>query len=106
MAYTDLATQNITTISGLFVYVSQNVPVFIPMLLLTAFAIVFFGSLFAQRRLTGQSNIWASFSVAGYFIAIISVIMSLIPDLVNSYVVLICVAIAIIGTAFLLTQDN
>ena len=104
MAYLSITTENITTISGLFVYVSQAVPAFIPIMLLSLFAIVFFASYYSQQRIRGYANVWASMSVAGYLVAVISVIMSLIPNLINPFVVMICVIIAIIGTAMLLTQ--
>jgi hypothetical protein len=106
MVYTDMVSQNITSISGLFVYVSQAVPIFIPLLLMSLFVIVSLGSFFAQRRLTGTGNFWGSFAVAGYFIAVVSGVMSLIPNLINSFVVVICIVIAVIGTAMLIHSGD
>jgi len=106
MVYQTITNQNVTTISGLFIYVSEQVPAFIPIMLLTLFFIVFLGSFYAQKRISGSVNVWASMSVAGYLVTVISVLMNLVPNLIDSYVVLVCVVVTIIATTLLITQES
>ena len=106
MTYTDLGTANVTTLSGLFVYISQEVPIFIPMMLLSLFLITLFASYYAQQRARGEGNFWGSFAVSGYLVSVVSVVMSLIPDLINPFYVVVCIVIAIIGTGILMSKDN
>ena len=57
---------------------------------------------FIQRRLTGRGNFAASFAVAGYVVVIAAFVMSLIPNLITTPVLIACIALSIIGTMFLL----
>lgn len=104
MAYTEISNQ--TSLSQLFVYVATEVPIFIPMLLTALFLIVSLGTHFSQIRSRGYANWWASIAVAGYVIAVTSSIMSLIPNLINPFVVMVCIVIAVVGTAMFLTSSN
>jgi uncharacterized membrane protein HdeD (DUF308 family) len=104
--YQSIGDANITTLSGLLVYINSNVPMFIPALLLAFFCIAMLSSYYAQQRMRGYSNFWSCFATSGYITAVISIMMSLIPNLISVYVVLVCIVIAIIGTGMLMTKSS
>ena len=106
MTYTTIREFNITGIEGIFLYAAEIVPAFIPMLLLAVFIITLFGTFFSQKRLTGNSDFLSSFAVAGWFTTVIAFILSLTPNLVNIYVITVCITVAIIGTILLLTSGE
>lgn len=101
MAYTEIYTENVTTLAGLFVYVANAVDIFIPMMLMSIFFIVALATHFTQLRTRGYSNFTTSLAVAGYLTAVVTVILSMIPDLVNGYVLTATIVIAIICTALM-----
>lgn len=87
-------------IHTLFIYVSEIVPIFIPLLLFSLFIIVFLGSFFASKR-TGTGNAAASFAAAAYLTTIVAFFMSLIPNFINSSTVIITLMISILASLFL-----
>lgn len=106
LAYKTLSDANATTISQVLSYVSGEVPVFVPALFFGLFMILFLGSYFAQQRTRGYADIFTSLAIASYITAIASVILSFIPGVVNSLVVVVCIALSILATAILLGQGN
>jgi flagellar biosynthesis protein FliQ len=101
-----MADANATSVSQVLSYISGEVPMFIPAILFGFFMILFLGSYFAQQRTRGFADIFTSLAVSSYITAIASVILSFIPNVINVYVVVVCIAIAVISTAILLGQGN
>ena len=92
---------NQTGLDGNFVYVAQLVPGFIPFLLFTFFIIILLNSYYIPRNLTSKGDFVASFAVAGYTTAIIAIMMTLVPGLINPSIVIIAIIIAVAGTLWL-----
>ncbi len=97
MPFEELGTRNMSEgIHVLFQYVSSVVPIFFPLVLFAVFIIVCLGSFFTQKSLTGRGDFLASLSVAGFITTITAYILSLIPGLVNTFTVVVCLVLAIV----------
>lgn len=97
---------NRTDASGLLLYPANTWSGFIPLVLVGLFIISMLATFFARQRLTGKGDFIGSFAAAGFFTAIISISMSLIPDLINGLTIAVCIAIAIIGVILLLVSRD
>ena len=105
MAYQTFQEYNQTDLTGLFTYPASVVPAFTPLILFALFLISLLASYFSQKRLTGRGDFMASFAVAGFFTAIVAIIMSLVPGLINMLTLVTCIIVAIIGVILLLVKD-
>ena len=91
---------------NVFVYIQGQVPIFVPMLLLTFFMIVMLGGFFSQRRLIGEGQFVMWMAIAGYLTAGLAFLMTLAEGLINLTTLIIVITIAIFSTVlFLLTRD-
>ena len=106
MPYQTINEYNVTGIEDLFTYTAQIVPIFIPLVLFGFFIIASVASYFTQKKLTGMGNFSASFAVAGWLTAILSTLLSLIPNLVALPVIIMWYAIAFIGVIWLYFSNN
>ena len=101
--------QNVTGTEGLaavFVYSATIVPIFIPLVLFALFIVTCLASYFIPKSTTGKGNFPASFAAAGYFIAIVAFTMNLVDGLINLQTLVICLVVAVIGTAWLLLSKE
>lgn len=109
MAWQEFQSFNQTDLAGLFLYPAgiKNLTTgqvgigFIPMILFALFVIVLFSTFFTQKRFTGREDFFASFATAGFFTAVIALIMTLVDGLINNYTLTFTVVIAIIGVILL-----
>ena len=106
MTYETISEFNQTGIEGIFNYVAEVVPIFFPMVLFAIFVIIMMGTYFSQKRLGGRSNFISSFAVAGIITSIVSFVMSIVGGLVDSFVVVICFVVAIIGVILLIFTEK
>ena len=109
MTYQTLTDYNVTTLSGLFVYVANEVPygIFVPMLLFSLFSIITLSVIYGQKRTGGDSNYFGAMAMASYVTFVVSIVMSLIPNLISIWTVLIVTTIAVIFTLlYLFSKDN
>lgn len=105
--YQTLDDANVTSLAGLLSYVSDAVPIFVPMLLFTIYVISGLASYFSQQRLTGEGDLFASLASAGLLTFVVSIIMSLIPNFINITYVIICLVVAIVGgIIYFFSQDK
>jgi len=98
MTYEELSNRN--TSEGLHVlvqYVSDVVPMFIPMVLFSFFIIVLGGIYFNTRR-EGKPDFFSAFAVAGYATLLVALVLSVIPGVIDMVTIGICVIITIAGT--------
>lgn len=102
MAYQTITEYNATEITDVFVYTATVVPILIPLVLFAFFIIMLLGSFFAQKRLSGTSDFFASFAVAGYSTFVVSIVLSLADNLISTYIVVITLIVAVVGTVMLL----
>lgn len=107
MTYTTLDTANVTTLSGLFVYVAGEVPIFIPFLLLSVCIITTMSIIYGQKRTGGDSNFFGALSVSSYLTFVVSMVLSLIPGMITIWVILPVLAISILSTfLYLISKEN
>ena len=107
MTYQTLDEANKTSIVGVLSYINNIVPIFTPLMLFALWIIILLGSYFSQIRTRGYGDILGSFAVANIIIAVVSIVMTLSPEpVINIPTVVICIALAIIGVAILLTTDS
>ncbi len=103
MAYEELVERDLS--EGMHVilqYVASVEPLFFPLTLFAFFLVVSFGSFFATKELTGTSgNLRASLAVAGFATTLVAYVLSLIPGVVNSTTVMVCLVSSIIFTFLL-----
>ncbi|MBA7492154.1 hypothetical protein ES702_02703 [subsurface metagenome] len=103
MAYQTFQSFNQTGLAGLLTYPAAVVPQFIPMLLFAIFSITYMGTYYSQGRLTGRGgDFFSSFALAGFFTAIISILMTLVQGLIGIPTVAICIGISVVSALLLL----
>lgn len=105
-AYQTLAEANQTGISGLFVYVADIVPIFIPMMLFVIGTVILLASYFSQKRLTGYGNFWGSFAVSTWIVAVLTIILSIISNLVNFLTLSVTIVLAIVGVLMIIFNKD
>ncbi len=101
LAFRTFTEWNKTGLDQMFVYASDTVPIFTPMLLFSLFMITMLASYFSSKRLGNDGDFAASFAVAGFITAIVAIVMSIIPGMIDTYVTVITIIVAIIGVMFL-----
>lgn len=106
MTYQTLAEANATTLAKVFIYVSNNSPLFIPALLGFFFGIVMLGSYFSQIRTRGQGDFWGCFAVASFCSFVLSLVLSWIPNLIPIYYVIVTLILSFVSVGILLTQNR
>ena len=107
MAFQTFQEFNQTDLTGLFVYPASVWSGFIPLVLFSLYIIVLMSTFFTQKRLTGREDFFASMAVAGFFTAIVAIIMGLIDNLIDPLTLTTTVIIAIIGVILLFfTKDR
>lgn len=102
MPYTEIEDYNTSEgLHTLFQYVASVEPMFFPFTLFALFIIASVGSFFAQKEMTGKGNLKASLAVAGWFVTIVAYVMSLIPNLVTTITVVVCLILSVVFTLLL-----
>ena len=103
MAYQTFQSFNQTGLAGLLTYPAAVVPQFVPMLLFAIFSITYLGTYYSQGRIAGKGgDFFSSFAVAGFFTAVISMLMTLVQGLIDIPTVSICIGISIVSALLLL----
>jgi hypothetical protein len=104
MAYQEL--ENVTSLTQLFVYPATVMPHFYSLMLFSLFVVVLSASYFSQRRLTGRGDFLASFVVASWFISVIASVLYIIPGMIATTTLLLCIGVSVISIIFLLLSRN
>ena len=108
--YQTLADVNVTNLSGLFVYIQSNEPMFMPIILFTIFSILTFASYFSQRRMTGTANFWGSATIGSWITTLCAMILSMVHNdgiyLVHFSIVIICIAITTLFSIFFFFKND
>lgn len=109
-SYTNLYEQNVTNLSGLFIYVKSNVPIFPQLLLLSIWIIISFGGYFAQKRTNFTGDLFGSAVIGAWVTTICAVILSMVQVnniyFVDIFTVLTCLGITIVLSIIFFTRDN
>jgi len=101
MTYETFTEFNASGVEGLLTYPAQIVPIFIPVLLAVFFLIIALASYFSQKRLGGSASFVSSFAVASYVTTVLAIAMTLIPNLINTFVIIVCLVISALATLWL-----
>lgn len=101
-------TQNFTEgIDKLFVYVAQEIPIFIPMVLFALAMIIFVSGITLQRRNEGTQDtaMWAA--IAMYITSTAALIMTLSAGLINLFTLVTTLTITIaVSVWFFMSKDS
>ena len=108
MAYETLSSVNTTEgMHTLFVYANViTTGWFMRLVLLGLFCVALFGSFYARRTELGQGDIAISFVVASFITLVGSVVLSLIPGLIDMFTVGLIIGVFAISLLFLFLGRN
>lgn len=104
MAYTTLENLNASSPTDIFQIVSEAVPIFPTMMLSAIFIILTMGSYFVMQRRFGKGDLPACCSVGGLVTVVCAIIMSLIPNFIQTYVVVVAIVLEILFVVWLFTS--
>lgn len=90
----------------IFVAAAAASPGLFPMILFGFWIVAFMGTYFAQKSLTSQANVLASFAAASYFVTILAFVLSLIPGILAVDAVLVPLLVSIISTVALVLSSR
>ena len=100
MVYQTLVDFNRSGVEGLFLYVAEVVPPFIPMLFVATYLIIFFGIYVIQK------NFGSAMAVAGIITLIAAFMLSMVEGLVPGIVLIPIFVVAVIGIVVLFTTGR
>ncbi len=95
--YQYLHESNVTSLSGIFVYIQVNEPLFMPIILSMIFSIITMASFFSQRRMTGNANFWGSATIGAWITTLSALILSMVNDGQGNYLVTMPIVFTCIG---------
>jgi uncharacterized membrane protein YiaA len=96
-----LTAHNSTGLEGMFQYAASTVNLFIPLLLFAVFIIALLGTYFSSKRMNGRGDFWSSMVAASFMTSVLSVLLSLVPALINPGVIVICISIFVVSVTIL-----
>jgi len=106
MVYNTIDTKNITGLDGIFVYVANEVPIFVPAFLLSTWLIVSLLIYFGTRKFSGQADFFSAAASAGFLTCVLGTVMTFTPGIINLYSLSTTIAIAIFSFIFLWVKRN
>lgn len=96
--YPTINSYNMTGVETVFVYLNDiSGGLFIAFLLFSIFMVFTFGPYFAQKKLTGNGDFIACFAVGSWTVLIVAILLRLIPGLVNSLALGVCIALVVVA---------
>lgn len=91
----------------LLLFVTDQIPQFIPTLLFSFFLIVFLGGMFSQQRLSGKGDVVQWFAIAGITNVVLATVLNLISGVVALEVLVVSYGVAMIaGVVFLVSRGE
>ena len=108
MAYQPPSSVNFTTGSEkLIIYVADQVPIFIPMILFSFFTVVLLAGYFSQMRTEARSMFTMWFAIAGFATAVLATVLNFIEGVVSIDILTVVYSIAFIGgIAFIIGRNR
>jgi hypothetical protein len=91
--YTTIDQLNITGIDGIFVYLAQNDPIFVPAMLIFIWLVVTLIIYFGSRRWQGNSDFFVASAAGGFFAFILAVMLTLTTGIIGLSSIIIMLAI-------------
>jgi len=95
MTYQTIQEYNATGLDGIFVYLANAVPLFIPMMLAAIFFLITLSVYFGTKKY-GTGDFFAAATAGGLVTSIIATIMTFTAGMVNLPVLMICIAVTIL----------
>lgn len=90
----------------IFKYISDQVPLFFPLILVSFFLIIFFGGMIRAKKDTGTEKASEWFAIAGISTFFLASILFLTAGLLNLQTFIITLIIAIFGGLWYLTSNT
>lgn len=106
MAYENIANANMSSVTQVFQFVSNNVPFAFPLILLTIWAIIAMTNYNSQVKSRGYGNFWSSAAVSGLITSVLTIILSLIPGVIQPYVTIASIGMAVLSIVLLFSESN
>jgi hypothetical protein len=106
MAYQTISNYNITGMDDIFVYLANEISVFIPFLLLGIYLTVSLSIYYGTRRFQGQADFFVAFATAGFFTSIVGIVMSLTFGIINNFSLILILFLTVISIVLLLMKRN
>ena len=104
--FTEIADVNITGLDSILVYVANEVPIFIPALLLFIWLMLSLLIYFGTRKFAGQGDFFAGASASGFLVAVLGTIMTFTFGIINIYTLGLTIGIAIFSFIALFIRRN
>jgi hypothetical protein len=93
-------------LSGLLIYLAEELPFLIPALLFIVFISISLSGYYAEDKLKGRSNLFKWFMVASIITTGSTMILGLIPNLVNTFDMGFMIAITLVTTILYFTVSD
>lgn len=106
MAYTQISDVNITGIDQIIVYIANEVPIFVPFLLICIYLSIGLIIYFSSRKFSGQGDIFAAFTASGFFTAVLGTIMTFVFGIINIWTLTITILIVIVSFVLLMIKRS
>lgn len=107
--YTLPAETNINFTTGadkLLLYVSQEVPILMPMFFTFVFMVIMLGGFFNEQRRRGEGSIAQWSAIAGYITLLLAIFISLSEGLVSPTILGSILAVSLISTVWFMMSKN
>lgn len=90
-----------------FIYINDITGgLFCNLLLVSVWLIATFGLYFASKGFEGKGDISLCLAVGGFIAAVSSILLSLVPGLINNWTLGVWVVVAVLSIAFFLSTKN
>ena len=106
MTYNSIDSQNFTGLDSVLVYVANEVPIFIPAMLLLIWLMLSLLIYFGTRKFAGQGDFFAGLSASGFLVAVLGTIMTFSFGIINLYTLSVTIGIAIFSFVGLFIRRN
>jgi len=106
MVYQELQDINITGFDDVLVYISTQLPFFVPMMLLFIWMMFTLLMYFGSRKFSGQADFFSAAAAGGFVSVVLATILSLYSGITNMYTLILMTVIVILSFVFLWVRRN
>ena len=106
MAYETINSTSMRSIADLMVYTGTTFSGFWPLVLFGLWLIITLGTYFSQQRLSGSGDFISSATSGSLVTLVATFMLSLIPNLINIYVLSVVLMVTLICVWILLSSEN
>lgn len=103
MAYQNISSMNITGLDSILVYVANEIPIFIPALLISTWLMLSLLIYFGTRKFAGQGDFFAGMAASGFLVAVLGTVITFTFGIINKWTLGMTLGIVVISVIVLLT---